>query len=510
MTLRITVIGLVLAITALASAASAATYDLVINGGRVMDPETKFDEVANVGIKDGKIAAITTKKIQGARAIDATGHVVAPGFIDYHSHGQDPFAYRLYARDGVTTPMDLEIGQFPMDDFYAFWEGKALLNYGATVSHPFARVKVLDGLDPKGRVAYEGSLGEAMHDGQQWKTKLYDPKDEAAIMAAVETELKRGGLGISYPVGYYTRVGSPEIMAVAGLAKKYDLPITTHVRYLAQIPPSGYLGIEEMLTVSRTQEVAMLVHHVQSNCLGLTGKCLDLIDAARAQGQKVVGEFYPWNYAGTYVDADYNAPGFEQRLGIQASDYKIAATGEALTAEKMAQLRKDAPGTQLLMYTMKDEYIMAAMTRPGVIVGSDAMPYIVDGGLKGDWDTPFGAGNGHARGAGTHAKILRMTRETGAITLMEAISKMTYLPAAFLEDHVPQMKKRGRMQKGAVADITIFDPETVTEHATPKPGENSLPSTGIPYVIVNGTVVVDDSVVQRVAPGVAIRNAIRE
>ena len=484
--------------------------DLVIANGRVMDPETKLDAVRNVGIKDGKIVVISEESLEGARTIDATGHVVAPGFIDYHSHGQDPYAFRLYARDGVTTPMDLEAGQFPMDDFYAYWEGKALLNYGATVSHPFARVAVLDGQDPGGRILYEGSIGRAMDDGQQWKTKLYDPEDEHAIMDAIEAELKKGGLGIAFPVGYYTRVGSPEIMAVTKLAAKYDVPITTHVRYLAQIPPSGYLGIEEMLTVARTQGVPMLVHHVQSNCLGLTGKCLDLIDAARAQGQKVVGEFYPWNYAGTYVDADYNKPGFEERMGIQASDYKIAETGEPLTNEEFDRLRKEAPATQLLMYTMKDEYIMEAFTRPGTIVGCDAMPYVVDGGLNGDWDTPYSAGGGHARGAGSHAKILRMARETGAISLMEAISKMTYLPAQFLEDHVPQMKKRGRVQEGAVADITIFNPATVTENSGPEAGKNSLPSTGIPYVIVNGTVVVDDSKVQRVAPGVAIRNPIIE
>ena len=193
-------------------------------------------------------------------------------------------------------------------------------------------------------------------------------------------------------------------------------------------------------------------------------------------------------------------------MGIQASDYKIAATGEPLTTKEFDRLRKTAPTTQLLMYTMKDEYIMAAFTRPGTIVGCDAMPYIVDGGLKGDWDTPYGAGNGHARGAGTHAKILRMTRETGAISLMEAVSKMTYLPAQFLEDHVPQMKKRGRVQEGAVADITIFDPETVTENSSPTVGENSLPSTGIPYVLVNGTVMVRDSaVVSGAFPGQAIQ-----
>ena len=169
-------------------------------------------------------------------------------------------------------------------------------------------------------------------------------------------------------------------------------------------------------------------------------------------------------------------------------------------------LRTANPRLDLLMYTMKDEYIMEAFTNPNAVVGSDAMPYVFEDGMTGDWDKPFGLGNGHARGAGAHAKILRMVRETQAITLMEAIWKMTYGPASFVEDYVPQFKQRGRVQEGAVADITIFDPETVTDNSTPEIGKNSLPSTGIPYVIVNGTIVVDDSEVQRVTPGVAIRN----
>ena len=230
-------------------------------------------------------------------------------------------------------------------------------------------------------------------------------------------------------------------------------------------------------------------------------------------GQKVIGEFYPYQYAGTYVDADYNKPGFEERMGIQASDYKITATGEALTSEEFDRLRTEAPGTQLLMYTMKPEYIDEAFTRPGVIVGSDGMPWITDDvgdGLNGTFATPYGVGNGHARGAGTHARILRMVREDGTVSLMEAIAKMSYLPAAFLEDQVPQMRLRGRIQEGSAADITIFDPETVTDNATATIGENSLPSTGIPFVIVNGRVVVDNSVVQNIPAGVAIRIAIAE
>jgi N-acyl-D-glutamate deacylase len=481
--------------------------DLVIANGRVMDPETKLDAVRNVGVKDGKIVIITEDSLEGARTIDATGHVVAPGFIDYHSHAQSPFGMKLYARDGVTTPMDLELGAFPVSDFYDYWEDAgAILNYGTSVSHAFVRVAVLDEVDPKGRAIYSGALGTAMKDGAKFKTKVYDPDDEPAILAAVEQGLKQGGIGISYPIGYYTIAGSPEVMNVAALAHKYGVPITSHVRYLAQVPPSGYLGMEEMLAVAELQDVPLLLHHIPSNCLGLTERCLDLIDAARKKGINVIGEFYPYTFAGTYVDADYLKPGYKERLGIEASDVVVTATGEKLTDEKFDRLRTEAPGTDLLMYTMKEPYVEAAMKRPGIIVGSDGMPWRLESGYGGDYDTPYGSGKGHPRGAGTHAKVLRMVREQKTITLMDAIARMTFLPAKFLDPMVPQMQTRGRLQEGMRADITVFDPDTVTDNASFEEGKNTLPSTGIPYVIVNGTVVVDDSEVQTVPAGVAIRN----
>ncbi len=500
--------AVVSAVLVFSTHAAAETYDLVIANGRVMDPETQFDQVANVGIKGGKVVAITSDPLSGKREIDAAGHVVAPGFIDYHVHGQDPYGFRLLARDGVTSPLELEMGGYPIDEFYAFWEGKAPLNYGTAVSHAWARLQVLDGLDAGGNVIYSGAVEEAFKDGQQWKSKAYDPADEPKVMSAIEEGLKQGGLGIAFPLGYYTVVGSPEVMAVGSLAKKYNTFTTSHVRYLAQVPPSGYLGMEEMLAVAQVHDIPLYLFHVPSNCLGLTRQCLDMIDAARERGTKVVGEFYPYRYAGTYVDADYLKPGYQDRLGIEAKDVIVTKTGKPLTDEEFDRLRKEAPRTDLLMYTMKQEYIMEAMKRPGTVVGSDAMPYLFEDGMTGDWDKPYGLGNGHARGAGTHARILRMVRETGAISLMDAISKMSYGPASFIEDYVPQMKVRGRVQVGSAADITIFDPETVTDNAGPEIGKNSLPSTGIPYVIVNGKVVVDDSKVQRIAAGVAIRNPV--
>lgn len=407
--------------------------------------------------------------------------------------------------------MDLEVGAFPIDDFYEYWEDRgALLNHLANVSHAFARVAVLDGVDPGGAAFYNDSLAVAMNDGAKFKTKTFDPLDLPGILDAVEGGLKQGALGVAYPVGYYTVAGSPELAAVASLAADYGTPITSHVRWLAQIPPSGYLGIQEMLNVAHMNNVPVLLHHIPSNCLGLTAQCLDLIEEAQGKGVNVIGEFYPYTFAGTYVDADYLKPGYQDRLGIQASDIVVTATGEKLTDDEFDRMRTEDPTADLLMYTMKEEYYMDAFSRPSTIVGSDGMPWLFEDGRTGDWDTPFGTGKGHPRGAGAHAKILRIARENDDVDLMTAISKMSYKPARFLGSTVPQMRTRGRLQEGMTADITVFDPETVTDNSSWEEGKNTLPSTGIPYVIVNGTIVVRDSQVQRVTPGVAIRNVATE
>src|SRR5438093_13249377 len=120
-----------------------APYDVVIQGGRVMDPETGLDAVRNVGIKGGAIARITTEPLRGTNVVDASGLVVAPGFIDLHSHGQDAENYRLKAMDGVTTALAMEIGVPDVARFLSERQGRAVMHHGAPASHPFARVKTL-------------------------------------------------------------------------------------------------------------------------------------------------------------------------------------------------------------------------------------------------------------------------------------------------------------------------------------------------------------------------------
>jgi N-acyl-D-aspartate/D-glutamate deacylase len=493
------------------SVSADTEFDVVILNGRVMDPESNFDQVSNVGVLEGKIALITTESISGKETIDAFGHVVAPGFIDLHVHGQDPYAVKLMLRDGVSTPLEIEAGAWPVKDYYDEREGRWQANYGASVGHVWARVGAMDGIDPEGLGLYSDVINKTAADGSRWSTQRSTPEELKAILANVDEGMRDGGIGLSFPVGYYTAVGSPEVQAVAGLAKKYNSFITTHVRYLAQIPPSGFLGLEELLSVAMSNDVPLIVHHVPSNCLGLTPDCLDLIDQAKSMGHKVVGEFYPYRAGSSIIGADYLGPGFQERTGMDYKDITYVKTGETMTEELLAKYRKQDPGGMMIMRHIKEEDMLAAFKREGVFVGSDGVPFSDKNGAIPGWDSPYGVGNGHPRGAGTHARVLRLNREKNLIPLMDAIAKMSYQQARFLEDMVPDMKLRGRIKTGAIADITIFDPATVTDNATFEEGKNSLPSSGIPYVLVNGTIVVKDSkVLKDVYPGQPIRNKIIE
>lgn len=490
----------------------AQEFDLVINNGRVMDPETKLDAVRNVGINNGRIEVVTDIPLAGKETIDASGHVVAPGFIDFHMHGQDPYSIKIALRDGVTSPLELEVGAYPVDAFYDARKGKSQANYGCSASHVTARLTVLDGIEvPGGLALYSDAINRSAEDGSKWSTQRtnYKSKDRARVMAAVERAMRDGAVGIGFPVGYYTSVSSGELAEVASLAERYDSFILTHVRYMAQIPPSGFLAVQEMLSVAQVNDVPLVVQHVPSNCLALTGETLAILNGARRHGIRVGTEFYPYTKGSSIMGADYLAPGFQERMGMDYSDITIVATGETLTKETFEKYRKDRPGELMIMNHIKEADMLKAFVDPYAFVGADAMPFIDAHGNPLPWDAPYTEGRAHPRASGTHAKVLRLVRENKMIPLMLAIAKLSYFQAKFLEDIIPEMRMRGRIQPGAIADITIFHPDTVTDNSDYPLGKSALPSTGIPFVIVNGTIVVKHSeVLQGVYPGQAIRGRV--
>ncbi len=345
----------------------------------------------------------------------------------------------------------------------------------------------------------------------KWSATVPTADQIKQINELVEEGLKQGALGVGVPVGYMVDgVTSQETTAWQRLASKYERATFLHARFSSQQPPTtGILAFEEMIANAGIYGGGVLLQHMHQQALGLTSPALDMVDDARANGLSVAAEIYPYRYGATIVGADYLKPdNYGPNMGRDYKDIIEIATMKPLTKDRYDQLMKSAPGTAVMFYGAKEEALHAGLAHPGTTVASDAFPLTVTktGKTATDWDTPYDAVRGHPRLAGTNAIVLRMVlREKKLMPLMMAISKMTYLPAQFLaENGVAQMAFKGRIQVGADADITIFDPKTVQDNSTQQ--KAGLPSTGIPYVIVNGTVVVKDSkVLKGVYPGRAIR-----
>ncbi|WP_165954332.1 amidohydrolase family protein [Seongchinamella unica] len=491
------------------------SYDIVILNGRVMDPETKLDAIRNVGVKNGKIAVITEKALSGKETIDATGHIVAPGFIDIHSHTSNiPLGQKLHLRDGVTTPLDMESGAYPVDLWYELLEGKSQTNYGATVSAAGIREQLsnpdyktstgsilLDAFDPHTDSMFDMSVSSFLPSKEQID----------AMEDMIEEGISQGGLGIGIPVGYMTRgTTSEETIMWQRVVAKHNLTTVLHGRFSSQQPPAtGILGTQEMLANLAVYGGGLYVSHIHQQALGLTSSAIDFLADAKERGLNTVAAIYPYYQGATIAGADYLEPeNYQRNMGRTYKDIIEVATMKPLTEERYNELIKEQPGASVIFAGVDEAIMLAALADPGTLVESDAAPLNVTetGDLAIDWDIPFESIQGHPRAAGTHAKVLRLVREKGLMPMMLAVSKMTYMPASFLENSgVSMMSQKGRIQVGSDADITIFDPETVTDNATMAKG--GLASTGIPFVIVNGTVVVRDSkVLKGVYPGQAIRS----
>jgi dihydroorotase len=226
--------------------------------------------------------------------------------------------------------------------------------------------------------------------------------------------------------------------------------------------------------------------------LAATPVLLDLIDGARARGLDVTTEAYPYTAGATMLQSAIFDHGWQQQMGIDYKDILWPATGERLTAQSFERYRRQ--GGLAIVFSIPDSAADRAYRDSDVMVASD-------GGFQYANGRPIG----HPRTAGTHARILgRFVRERQVISLMDAVRKMTLLPARRLEGIDPEMKHKGRVQAGADADLVVFDPARVIDRATfEQPAQYS---DGIVHVLVNGTFVVRaGALVTGVAPGRAVR-----
>ncbi len=494
---------LVLSIAAV-STAVAANYDLVINNGRVIDPETNYDAVANVGVKDGLIAVITKDKIKGKETIDAKGLVVAPGFIDGHQHCIEPYQYRLMLRDGRTTLLDTEIGAHgpKLDEWYKRREGKAPVNFGVAVAHEFARAEVLDGFKDWKHL-YTPDAAQSRSTKEGWSKTRPTLEQGNQILALIDQGLQQGGLGIGSTVGYMRAgVSAREIFELQKLGGRYGRFIAMHFRYTPGDDTTEVNGIQEMLANAAALGTPAIASHFNNPGYNMVH---ELLVRMRERGYNVWGEIYPYAAGSTALNAVFLEPEvWVKALGNKYEEtLQDVATGEFYTQKSREEMLKKEPTRLVLVYKIPESAIVDWIKMPGVAIGSDGMPMIPDDNLT--WDTPFeDLPNTHPRTSGSFATVLRVARENN-IPLMQAVSMTSYNYAKPLgEMGLKSMQVRGRMQEGMVADITMFDPETVRDNSTYAKG--TLPSTGIKHVIVNGTIVMkDQEPLKGVNPGQPIR-----
>ncbi len=442
-----------------------------ILNGRVMDPASGMNKVANVLIKDGRITAISSKNFRADRVIDASGLVVAPGFIDLHAHGQDAVSNRFQAGDGVTTALELEIGVYPVAPWYKQRQGKAVLNYGTSSGHPLARAATLD-----------AASGDAL------TSAAYKPLGEEQrllLLELIREGANDGGIGIGMGITYTPAADRREILSVFELAADLGRPVFVHMRS-EKFSNGDRLGpLQEVLSNAMITGASLHVVHINSSMGDDAQTALSMIRRARKQGVDVTSENYPYTAGSTRI---------ESALFDDWTDYGVlqwVATGERLTKESFDFYRKT--GGWVIIHGRSETQNAWLIEQPDLIIASDGIPFV--------------DGLSHPRSAGTYSKILgRYVRIEQRLTLMQALAKMTIMPARRLEAFVPAMQKKGRLQVGMDADITIFNPETIIDRATyTKPAQYS---DGIEFVLVNGVPVVDQgSVLGDVFPGKAIRAA---
>ncbi|MGE0552953.1 MAG: amidohydrolase family protein [Gemmatimonadales bacterium] len=474
--------------SACGGAAETGPYDLVIAGGRVMDPESGLDAVRSVGLRDGRIAAISEGALSGARTIDATGLVVAPGFVDLHAHGNGYGGDRWQVQDGVTTSLELEEGAYPVAEWYRSLEGKSYVNFGASAGHIPARVAVLQGA--KTLEEARAMRHEASDPPPVWSHHLATPEERQRILTTIQAGLEAGGLGIGFEVNESPGASREEILELFRLAERMGVPIYAHLRLMGQDPIAGSIaGAQEVLADALVTGASTHFVHLGSSGLGYAAELVGMIEAARARGLDVTTEVYPYTAASTGIETALFEGDWRGRLGIDYGDLEWPPTGERFTEQSFGQFR--ARGGPVIVHMMKESNVELLLARPGVMVASDAMPLI--------------DGRGHPRGVGTFARVLgRYVRERKTLSLMDALRKMTLEPAERVRGAAPSMARKGRIAVGADADLALFDPETVIDRATF--AEPTQASVGIPYVVVGGTVVVDGGVLQAAArPGRGIR-----
>lgn len=491
--------------------------NILIKGGRLIDPASTTDTQADIALQNGQITAIGTNLPGAEHTIDATGLIVAPGFIDLHAHGQSIPADRMQAFDGVTTTLDLEAGVMPVTPWYARQAKQGrILNYGASTNWAFARIGAMTGSNEESSLE---AFGRAMRD-RRWVDNVASEPEVTGILDRLANGLNEGAIGIGILNAYAPGAGVQELTAVCQLAVQHNVPTFTHVAYMSRIDPeSAAEAYIRLIGYAGATGCHMHICHFNSSSKQDIARCATLIAKARAQGLPITLESYPYGTGSTVIAAAFfNDPDFEARSGTGYDAVQRVTDGHRFRdRDELLAAQKEDPSTLVLWHVLDTErndhhrdLLDQAVLFPGSAIASDAMPWTLPDGstYTGDaWPLPNDA-TSHPRSAGCFTRFLRhWVRERDAIPLIDALAKCTVIPAEILAPSTPAMAQKGRLRPGADADLTIFDLATLTDRA--EFTAMNRPAEGVRHLIVSGHPVITDGIMDTTArPGQPVRRPI--
>lgn len=498
----------------LSTAVSAQDCDIAILNGRVMDPETGFDDIRNVCISGDRITQITENDITGEKMVDVAGHVVAPGFINTHNHAFALFDQKLLAFDGVTTLLDTEGGGADVTMFYDRYKDNAFVNYGIGVGHEPIRRVVMDDVDVE--ISFDPtemllSRGAAEHDGHgSWALDVPSEEQYEQIYTMFEQGLRDGAIAVSSTVGYMGYGVPPnEIFTLQKIAKKYNRFYGSHTRFgpTESLPRHYSLGTREAIANAVALDGALILSHIQNQGWP---EIYELARRLQDRGMTIFAEYYPHTFGSPNIATPQLLPDkIKENNVYPPSEFVVdIKTGDFFPDdETFFAAQKASPEMMVFLKVRPKEWENQWPHMKEIAVASDAINYLDENGQPLPIDAPLSAYGGHPRNISTSSWLLRQAREQN-IPLMEVVNNLSYVPAKYYTKlgGLKSLDERGRMQEGMIADITIFDPETVRETAEMKQGKFGSAPEGMPHVIVSGVFVIENGEAKiDVRPGQPIR-----